>query len=68
MRMIQKSGGEKVGVAAEIPYVEELAEAARLSTLPLEAANGRVAALFRQLYERIMEKMDSPATSPGRFV
>ncbi|MBC7247941.1 MAG: ATP-binding protein [Actinobacteria bacterium] len=53
-----------VEVVAEIPYLEELAEAARLSMLPLEAANGDIAALFRQLFERVMERMDARATPP----
>lgn len=57
-----------VEVVAEIPYLEELAEAARLSTLPLKAVNSDVAMLFRQLYERVMERMDARAASSEKLV
>lgn len=55
-------------VVAEIPYLEELAESSRLSTLPLKAVNGDIATLFRQLYERVMERMDARATSFKKLV
>ncbi|WP_458012152.1 ATP-binding protein [Candidatus Solincola sp.] len=54
-----------VEVVAEIPYLEELAEAARLCMTPLEVAEGEAARLLRRLHEKVMERIGLPASQKG---
>ncbi|MGQ9476722.1 MAG: ATP-binding protein [Actinomycetota bacterium] len=54
-----------VEVVAEIPYLEELAEAARLCVTPMEVLGGEAAFLLRQLHEKVMEKIGLPASQTG---
>lgn len=54
-----------VEVVAEIPYLEELAEAARLCMTPMEVAEGEAVRLLRRLHERVMEKIGLPPSQKG---
>lgn len=49
-----------VAVVAEIPYLEELEEAARLCLTLLETENEAVGNIFRRLYEQLKERMGIP--------
>jgi len=52
-------------VVAEIPYLEELAEAARLCVTPLEALEGEAALPLRKLFQKVMERIGLPASQTG---
>ncbi|MBC7253058.1 MAG: ATP-binding protein [Actinobacteria bacterium] len=56
-----------VEVAAEIPYLEGLAEAARLCVTPLEALNGEASLPLRRLFRKVMEGIGLPAPQAGTW-
>ncbi len=56
-RIIADCASLGVPVVAEIPYLEELAEAARLCMTPMEVVQGEAARIFRRLHERVMENL-----------
>ncbi|MEJ5187005.1 MAG: ATP-binding protein [Candidatus Geothermincolales bacterium] len=53
-----------VEVVAEIPYIEELAEAARLCVTPMDVLEGGAADLLRRLYDEVMGRMGIQSSRP----